>query len=326
MQIRALLILVHNVGIIYSIIMKILLKILIPLFVFGSIAYYFEDTIREQFFPCTAPIPYTLGTFDPRFGISRSYFLSALAEAEAIWEKPFGKELFTYKEDALGKMLKVNLVYDYRQEATSKLENLGIVVEDSRASYNNLKSKFTALKAEHATAKSTFEAKIENFNQRNLAYETEVSYWNKKGGVAKERYNELERERLALNQESRELQVEQKRLNDMVEEINALVVVLNRLVESLNLSVTKYNTVNVERGESFEEGVYVSDSSGEAIDIYEFSSRLKLVRVLAHELGHALDLDHVKDEKAIMYEFNQGDSITLSSSDLDALKMRCRVE
>ena len=240
--------------IIYS--MKKILNILILLAVLGVVWYQFGDTILVRFFPCKNPIDYTLGTFDAKCGISEKYFLSALADAEAIWEKPFGRELFVYKDGAKdGNILKVNLVYDYRQDATEKLEDIGISVENNKASYENLKSKLTALKAEYEKAKSSFNARVKTFNERQDAYEADVKYWNDRGGASKAEYEKLERERSALKAESEKLKAEQNRINEMVEEINAMVVVLNRLIATLNLSVEKYNTTNETRGEAFEEGV-----------------------------------------------------------------------
>jgi len=320
--------------------MKRFLKIFISIIIVLGFIYQFRPTLGPQFFSllnsnldrvftkasCDEPIPYTLGTFDTQFDISKSYFLSALSEAEAIWEKPFGKELFVYApKNITSSVLKINLIFDYRQQATSKLASLGIAVKDDRASYDMLKTKFTALKTQYNTEKSTFDARVEAFNAKQKAYEAEVNYWNKRGGATQEEYNKLQAEKASLKQEASELQSEQIKINNMVDEINALVVALNRLVVTLNLSVDQYNTINGARGESFEEGVYTSDGSSREIDIYEFNDRVKLVRVLAHEFGHALDLDHVDDPKAIMYKLNQSNSLTLAQTDLDALKMKCKI-
>lgn len=322
--------------------MKRFFKNLIFIVILGVLIYQFRVSLREQFLPalgniknnvsgiflkeipCAEPIPYTLGTFDKKFNISEKYFLSALALAEAIWEKQYGKELFVYvPADSDAGVLKINLIYDYRQQATEKLKDLGIVVKDNRDSYDSLKVKFTALKSKYDQEKIDFSTQIEAFNTRKQAYEDKVNYWNTKGGAPKEEYDKLEMERVSLDAEIKRLQDLQNNINKDADEINALVVVLNRLVSSLNLSVEKYNTTTSSVGESFEEGVYTSDGLNRQIDIYEFSNKDKLVRVLAHELGHALGLDHVDDSKAIMYKYNQSNSLVLSKADIEALKIKC---
>lgn len=274
--------------------------------------------------PCTQPIGYTLNTFDNRFGISKADFLNALSSAEAIWEKPFGKDLFTYAPQ--GGSLKINLIYDYRQQATSKLKGLGIIVKDDQASYDSLKLKYNALKTQYLEAKGIYDAKIQIFNQKNADYRKQIEYWNTHGGVPRKEYEELMLEQSTLKDLVTELQTIQAKSNNMVDEMNALVVVLNRLVKTLNLAVDQYNTIGASRGESFSEGLYQSDANGQEINIYEFSSRDKLVRVLAHELGHALGLDHVSDPKAIMYSFNSSTNVVPTPADIAELKVVCGVE
>ncbi len=270
---------------------------------------------------CEKPIAYTIGTFDRQFNISQKDFLAALSEAEAVWEKPMGKELFIYAPEK--SELAVNLIYDYRQEVTSTLSGLENAVEKDEATYDTLEARYASLKAEYNGAKSVYDARVEVFDEKNDAYQRQIESWNRGKRTSKSQFDQLEAARTALETEMAELKVIETQLNEMVREINSLVGTLNRLAKSLNLNVETYNTIGASRGESFTGGIYYSDEVKRSIDIYEFSNREKLMRVMAHELGHALGLEHVEDPEAIMYYLNEGDAEVLTKTDLAALQALC---
>jgi len=314
------------------------IKNTIALVIFATLIYVGRDYIREevvpgfqrltgqifQSAPCEEPIKYNLGTFDTEFGVSQKYVIDALADAEVIWEKSYGKDLFIYTPDKSGvDVVKVNLIYDYRQETTSELKEVSKDVDMTRASYEELKQVFNQKKSAYEAEKRSLASAVTSFGVRNDAYKEKVEYWNVRGGAPQKEYKELQNEKAALEKLAQDLQNRQTALNERVNEINDMVGELNRAARELNINVDTYNTIGAERGESFEEGIYKSDGINREIEIYEFSSRDKLVRVFAHEFGHALGLDHVTDSKAIMYESNEGKALATTEADLAALRSLC---
>ncbi len=293
----------------------------------GYLAFAHRDQLMQvarqveaKFMPCRTPITYSLGTVDTRFGISKSTLVADLHESEAIWEKPSGKDLFEYRSE--GGDVVVNLVYDYRQQASDKIASVGIQIDKSKASFDALKAQYDNLATRIASEKETLERSVAAYNARQKAYNAEVTKWNRQGGAPPAEYDRLQAEKAALSADGQGVTAMESAVNADINTLNAMGTSLNQLITRLNLNVEKYNQAGAAGGE-FEEGLYVSEAGTQRIDIYEYSSRTELVRVLAHELGHALGLEHVGDAQAIMYKVNQGKKLTLAKDDIVELNAVC---
>lgn len=309
---------------------KILANILI-LSVLGGLAYHYRDytepyvtsvkNIFTPLTPCKDIVTYSIGDFDGRFGLTEEEFLAILEEAEKPWEEAMGSELFQYSATGT---LKVNLIYDYRQEATEMMQSIGIAINDDQNTYDQLKSRYDTLTADFNSQKAALQEKIEAYNTRKEAYEEQVRYYNNQGGAPTVKYAELQREQKSLSAEADSIRREQADLNTKGEDINSTVTILNNVARKLNMKVETYNEIGSSTGEEFSEGEYVRDNSGTRINIYQFENEAKLRRVLIHELGHALNLGHVDDKDAIMYRLNTSRNERLTQADLLELKTACK--
>lgn len=272
--------------------------------------------------PCERPITYSLGNIDSRFGISNTELLADINKASAIWGSAINRQLFKYSR---GGDLKINLVYDNRQQATDTLRQLGITINDDKATYDTLKAKYDAFVASYNTQKVQLSALIAQYDAHKTAYENAVNYWNSRGGAPPGEYATLQKERSDLDAEAATINQDEASLNELADTINSTATILNKLVAQLNAQGNTYNTVGASNGTQFQEGEYVSDASGREIDIFQFDNEDALVRVLAHEFGHALGMQHVNNPKAIMYYLNEGINEKVTADDLAELKRVCRI-
>ena len=313
--------------------MKVTRKIAIYFFLVALIIwpiFYFEDDLysawkgwRREFSPCGKAIAYSVGELDGRFAISQSLALAAAAEAEKIWEKAAGRELFNY---SAGGGLKINFIYDDRQDSTVKLKNLGFDISKNKASYESLKEKHETTEKIFRQRKDDLDKTVSYYHQAKEDYEAEVKAANRRGEVTPDEYKILEQERNDLNNLASSIKAKQEATNKIVDQLNALANVLNRLIYELNLEVKNYNTIGAEAAGEFQEGAYISDNTGEKINIYQFDDRAMLARVLAHELGHALGLEHLDNPDAIMYRLNESGNEKITEDDLSELRSVCKLK
>jgi len=277
----------------------------------------------SQSFPCQTTITYSIGDIDSRFNLSKSQVLEYVQKAEKIWEDPAGRNLFKNSTDG---DLKISLIYDDRQKAADVLKTLGIKLNNDQATFNALKAKHEQLLAAYRRDKARIDALVFAYNVNGKSYQDDAAYWNSRGGAPKNEYDALEKRRLALSDELAAINNARAAFNASIDVLNSTTAALNHLINSLNLQVDKYNAVGASNGEEYSEGIYSSDARGTKIDIYQFKDPEELIQLLAHELGHALGLEHLQNPKAIMYYLNEGASETITVDDLSALKSVCKIK
>lgn len=271
--------------------------------------------------PCSSPIFYSIDSFDSRFGLTKEEFITVLKQAENIWEKPQNKNLFEYNENS---NLKINLIFDERQAETIKNKGLSNLVELTNNSASLTNKEITNLKATYEIKKQEYLKMVEDFEIKKASYESQVIYWNNKGGAPKSEYNKLNEEKNNLLALQDSIEIKRIEVNNLSSNLNILIEKYNSITTSVNSAINEYNQNRNIVGE-FREGEYVADNQGERINIYEFSDRIKLLRVLAHEFGHAIGVEHNDNAKSIMYRLNEGNSESLSKEDLQGLKTICQL-
>jgi archaellum component FlaC len=263
---------------------------------------------------------YRIGKVDERFGLTRQEFAVAVNMAEAIWEKPLARELF--REDPQG-AIEINLIYDYRQEASDKLKKLNYRIDNTKSSYEDLKARLENLKTEYDRRNNALAGDSDIYNSRINKFNANVEYWNRHGGLMENVYKKMMQEKDDLNSLREKLMVQQEDLRRLVDTINSMVVVVNEIATNINMDLVNYQNTGDALGREFCEGFYESKNGKQTINIYQFDNYYRLVRVLAHEFGHALKLNHSADPKAVMYRLIQSDKIELSLDDIAALQRRC---
>jgi hypothetical protein len=243
--------------------------------------------------------------------------MAAASQAESMWEDATGRNLFTYDETS---NFPINLVYDSRQAYTDAEKNLQTQLQERGDENASIKSKYQSLLDNYNAVKAVYEQKSADFEKNLQDYNAEVDKWNKTGGAPPDVYAQL-------SDQQKTLADEQKKLNDTAYELNQLVTQINSFASEGNNVLSDYNKIVDEYNKKFSEDREFTqgDYEGNLINIYQYDSRDELVIVIAHEMGHALGLDHVEGSSSVMFHLLADQTLQsgLSTNDIVEFQNVC---
>ncbi|WP_038034046.1 MULTISPECIES: matrixin family metalloprotease [unclassified Thioalkalivibrio] len=275
---------------------------------------------------CEVPITLHLEAVDPRFRLERDAVQAALDAAVSMWDGQTPETLFRQRE---GEGMPVRLVFDERQagaesrdRARAELDRLkrGIAEREERLDHRH-----SALAADAAG----YQRRLEDLQARQREYGEAVAAWNA-GRMAHSAGNRerLERQRRALDSARDDLEQRRRTLERRRDELNREIRELEGEIEGFNQRVAELNREIGATG-AFDMAVYEQQGARRSITVFKASDADELRLTLAHELGHALGIEHVDDPAAVMHamlgEANAGRR-DLSDADRRALAAACGVE
>ena len=243
--------------------------------------------------PCDTPISYNIGFIDKRFNITTDKLKTNIENAANIWNKAEAKQLFVF--DPAGK-LQINMIYDERQALTNQINNLEGQLQGGKQALQPQVDQYNMLLAD-------FKIRAQKLN-------TQIDFWNARGGAPPDEYNQL-------IQQQQDLQKEADNLNSLAQKLNLQTNDYNNQIVNLN---QKIETFNAELEKKPEEGLYIGGEN--RIEIYFNTNQKELEHTIAHELGHALELDHNNNQNSIMYPYTT-ETLKPTPEDIVSLNTVC---
>lgn len=273
--------------------------------------------------PCEDPLSYKIGEIDSRFGLSEREVEEAMQAAAALWSDGVGRPVAITSNDG---DIDVTFIYDGRQQMVD-----GEMRFRERINSENIR--MNQLQQDYEREREVFDQRSANYvelaNEASQAL-NELNSWveekNDSGGFREDDVSVFETRKESVERLQQRVGRERSELDKMAEQINRDTDQLNRLIDQNNQLVEEYNEEYSGEGR-FTKATYQNLSDGGVITVNMFLNKKELTLILAHELGHALGMDHVSNPKSVMYsQMGQQELfpvVQLTREDLNAIKESC---
>lgn len=265
--------------------------------------------------PLDTRLHYRVAEVDPRFKVSMEQVKAITQQATQIWKDGTGQDYFVYDPNA---QLAIHLIYDERQlESKQRREHLS-QLESNQQVWLNKKQQLEQVEQDLLRSKQFLDLKRQQLDQQIQQYNQEQLTAHQNLSIIAHPENSQQRQQ-ALQQNIQLLQQEINQYNQKIVQLNQQVDELNALDQQLNASVNQYKQRF--QPHLFHKGLF----NGKQILIYEFESEDDLRLTLAHELGHALGLQHADTPQALMYPIMKDQNPSdfhLTQADRDLLLAR----
>lgn len=267
------------------------------------------STAPNSSVPCQEPLTYRLGNIDERFNISNDELLSLMEEVADVWYSALDRPPVTY--DPAGQV-EIHLVYSDEQLRTEEEKELSGKIEAKRKQITPLKKEYDRLLKGLKKEEKKVQQNISKYDDLRELLHSDSS-------------KDKPRITSDLNRLKNIIEQQQTKLKDLQRRVNSKVDRLNFLSDQEDELITTYND-KFAKAVKFDQGRYIKKGDSEKINIYQFSNKAELRAVLAHELGHALGLDHVSNPTSVMHKMMEKQdmfNLKLSKADRNLLMALC---
>lgn len=294
---------------------------------YGYFFWFTEGTLQSADLrnsPCSIPVRIGIGDIDNRFNISHSELQSAISEVALLWSDAAGKTVAEFSNDN-NTDISVHLVYAGQQQLTDqerqfsdRLRSERIQIDVMEREYNKKNKRYEEDVSEYEEATRRHQQNIEKLNRW-------VRQNNDSGGFNEDNLRHFQSRKAEIDRISEQLNRTQSRLITEADELNRMIDELNRKINRKNRLVDEYNeTFSGTR--KFTQGTYEWNENERSIFIYQFKDMDELKLVLAHEVGHALGIDHVSNPESVMHAMmgnQKSGGLVLTNEDKIAVLEAC---